>query len=85
MAKIQISINDDLLAEVDAFRKVNFISRSGLITQGLTQLLLQHKLTKCLFDMSLAMNKIIDDKTIDEETILKIKDFERLIALLKSK
>lgn len=41
--KIQISINDELLARVDKCATANYMSRSGFITEACLQLILQRE------------------------------------------
>ena len=41
--KLQISLNDDLLARVDKYADDNYLSRSGLISQALVQYLNQNE------------------------------------------
>ena len=82
MAKIQISIDDDLLNRLDRYADENYMSRSGLITLASTQFLNSAAVTIALMDMSLAMRKIADTGTVDHETMQQLEDFERLSRML---
>lgn len=84
MAKIQISINDDLLRRVDEYADHTYNSRSGTITLALSQLLSSDEVIRALSSMSLAMQKIADTGNVDDETLKQLEDFERLSKMLVS-
>ena len=84
MAKIQISIKDEMLKRADFFAQLNSISRSGLIALAINQYLSQFELISGLTEMSLAVKKIADNNEMDEESLSKLQDFERLAKLILS-
>lgn len=75
--KINISLDDELVERCDRYAKENYLSRSGLISMALTQYLNQYEILLAIKDLNLAMRKIADDKQIDEDTMLKLEDFNR--------
>lgn len=85
MAKINISINDELLKRVDDYASKTYISRSGLIAFACNQYLNSHELILALKSISLSMKKIADNGTVDEESLNEIRDFERLVGMLDFK
>lgn len=85
MAKINISINDDLLARADNFADENYTSRSGLITTALAEYLNSRELMGLIKNMSLAVNKIAETGNVDDETMQMIRDFERMTKLVPVK
>lgn len=82
MAKINISINDELLERVDITADDNFISRSGLISLALVQYLNQADMVKAISNISKCFSVIAETNEIDEETLKTLKDYERLSKLL---
>lgn len=84
MAKINISIDDELLERADKYTKKMYTSRSGLISIALASYMNSQEVIYAISDMSLAMRKIADQGEIDEETMQQLKDFERMSQLLLS-
>lgn len=84
MAKVQISVDDELLERVDRVADANYMSRSGLISLACTQYLNSQDVIIAVKDMSLAMRKIADMGKVDEETMEQLEDFERLSKMLLS-
>ena len=85
MAKVQISVDDELLKRIDNYSDRNYLSRSGLITLACSQYLNQAEVVTAVKDMALCMRKIADAGTVDEETQEQLEDFERLAQLLTGK
>lgn len=85
MAKVQISVDDELLKRIDNYSDRNYLSRSGLITLACSQYLNQAEVVTAVRDMALCMRKIADAGTVDAETQKQLEDFERLAQLLTSK
>ena len=85
MAKVQISVDDELLKRIDNYSDRNYLSRSGFITLACSQYLNQAEVVTAVKDMALCMRKIADTGTVDEETQKQLEDFERLAQLLTGK
>lgn len=85
MAKINITLADELLHRIDAYADENYMTRSGFMSFACNQYLNSADLNRLVKDMSLAMRKIADSGTIDDESQAILKDFERLSAMLWSK
>lgn len=85
MAKVQISVDDELLKRIDNYSDRNYLSRSGLITLACSQYLNQAEVVTAVRDMALCMRKIADSGTVDAETQKQLEDFERLAQLLTAK
>lgn len=85
MAKVQISVDDELLKRIDNYSDRNYLSRSGLITLACSQYLNQAEVVTAVKDMALCMRKIADAGTVDDETQKQLEDFERLAQLLTAK
>lgn len=82
MAKVQISIDDDLLQRIDSFADSNYMSRSGFFTLASCQFLNSNEMMLAIKDMSLTMRRIADSGSIDEDTERKLEDFERMAKML---
>lgn len=82
MAKINISLDDNLLERMDRYAEDNYMSRSGLVSISVAQYLNANEVMTLVKDMSLAMRKIADSGTIDSETEQKLEDFERISKML---
>ena len=80
--KINITMNDELLARVDEFAKEQYTSRSGLISQAVVNYLNQQEAMKMLRMMSKAMQRIAETGTIDEDTQRELDDFHRICQML---
>ena len=85
MAKVQISIDDDLLQRIDSFADSNYMSRSGFFTLASCQYLNSNEMMLAIKDMSLTMRKIADSGNIDEETERKLEDYERMAKMIVGK
>lgn len=83
-AKLQITMDEDLLKDVDQYCDDNFMNRSWLISQSLVQFLNQYKLINAIQDLSLAMRKIADEGSIDNEQMKQLEDMERLCKMFVS-
>ena len=82
MAKINISINDELLARVDNYADDNYTSRSGLITTASTEYLNARETVMLVKNLSLAIGKIAETGDVDEETLKMMEDFERATKII---
>lgn len=80
--KLQISLNDDLLQRADRFAEDNYLSRSGLISQALVQYLNQNEYILAVKDLSVAVRKIAEIGTIDDESMKQLEEFERVVQVL---
>ena len=85
MAKVQISVDDELLKRVDNYSERNYLSRYGLFTLAASQFLNQAEVSSAIKDMAFCMRKIADTGSVDEETQKQLEDFERLAQLLTGK
>ena len=82
MAKVQISIDDELLERIDRIADSNYMTRSGLISLSCTQYVNSQDVILAIRDMSLAMRKIADTGVVDDETMQQLEDFERMSKML---
>ena len=85
MAKVNITLDDELLKRVDEFADSNYMSRSGLVTASLSQYLNQAEVSKAICDIAVSMRKIADTGKIDHEAKEQLEDFERLAKMFVGK
>lgn len=80
--KINISINDDLLSKADSYAEQNFLSRSGLISLALTQLLNQYEMINTVKQLGALIENVSQASDLDEALRSQLDDFKRISALL---
>lgn len=85
MAKINISIDDQLLNTIDEVADESYISRSGLISLALVQYVNQSKVVNALDNMSKAFTVIAQKNVVDAETLQKLSELETLCRVLNAK
>lgn len=81
--KINVSIDDDLLREVDDYCDQMFINRSYLICQQLKGVVNMQKIVDSIRDVSFAIRKFSESgEQIDDDLLKQIKDFETVAKML---
>ena len=80
--KINISLNDDLVARIDNYADENYMSRSGLISLACTNFLNTYEVIDAVKSLSVTISKIADTGSIDEETQKELQEFQRISAFL---
>lgn len=83
--KVQITLDDNLVARLDEYAEDNYLSRSGCISLALTQYLNQQDVTKAIKDLAFSMRKIADTGKISAEQMEQLEDMERLAKMLSVK
>lgn len=79
--KVNFTIDEKLLQEVDKYCDKNFMNRSWFISQSLVKSLNEQKVVDALVNMSVCMRKIADTGKVDSKTIEQLEDFERIAKL----
>lgn len=77
--KVQISLNDDLMAKIDDCAARMYMSRSGLISLACTEYLKQLSISDALVRLSLIGQKIADSGSLDAETKKQFDDLNQVI------
>ena len=80
-SKLQITMDSDLLAEVDLYCEKNHMNRSWMISQSVLQLVNQQKMVDSITNVSLALKKAVEVGSIDDDTKRQIEAFEALSKL----
>lgn len=84
-AKLQITMDEDLLREVDDYCDKNFMNRSWLISQALVQVLNQQKVIDSIANISIALKNVSEKGEIDDETKREMEQFEALCKMFISR
>lgn len=82
MAKVQISIDEELLSKIDEQSTMLYMTRSGFIAQACAKAINENIMMTAIQDLSLTMRKIADNGEIGEEERKELEDFERIVKLL---
>lgn len=83
--KVQITLEEDLLNQVDEYCDKNYMNRSWLISQSLVKVLNEQKVIDSLADISIALKKVAENGVMDENTKKKLEDFETLCKFFVGK
>ena len=87
MAKVAISVSDDLLLSMDSYAKANYMTRSGFVSMCCNQFLQAKELQRLIGSMAASMEKMADAAeagAIDESTLKEFEQF-RFLAQTISK
>ena len=79
MAKVNISIPDELLTQLDNFAEKNFLSRSGAITMMVNQFLTAQAMTEQMKNLSGAIRKASEQVPLTAEEESKLNAIELLL------
>lgn len=79
--KLQITMDSDLLKELDDYCDKNYMNRSWAISQCVLQMVNNQKLVDSILNVSLAIKKVSESNEMDDDTLKQIKDFETLVKL----
>lgn len=80
-SKLQITMDTDLLTDVDLYCEKNHMNRSWMISQAVLQLVNQQKMVDSITNVSLALKKAAEVGSIDDDTKKQIEAFEALSKL----
>ena len=82
--KVNITVNDDLMKRIDKYVKENYTNRSSFFSFSALQVLNSQDVVTFIRELTLAVKKVADSGVIDDETVQKLEDFERLAKMLLS-
>lgn len=81
MAKIQVTIDSELLSKAEKLASQLYLTKSGLFTLAISQFIAQNAMVNAITDLSVTMRRIADSSTIDDASRQELEDFERLVKL----
>lgn len=79
--KLQITMDEELLNEMDAYCDSHYMNRSWMISQAVLQIVNQQKLIDSISNLSLAMKKAAESGSVNEDLKKQYSDFESLSRL----
>ena len=77
--KVNMTINDELMAKIDKYADENYMSRSQFFTSVSKQYLNQIELLSALNEVSKAIKKISENNFIDDDSKKTLDAFEFLL------
>lgn len=83
--KVQITLEEDLLNQVDEYCDKNYMNRSWLISQSLVKVLNEQKVVDSIANISIALKKVADNGVMDENMKKELEDFETLCKFFLGK
>ena len=81
MAKVQISIDDELLKRLDLYVARNYTTRSGALSMFCNQGLITDEIKVYLKTVAEAMKTIAENNQIDDESLQELRAFQKLVEL----
>lgn len=82
--RLNISLDETLLQRIDQFAEENFLSRSGLLSVAANEFINSSLLVTAFNDVAFSIRKIADNNQIDDESLKKLEDFEKVAKMLVS-
>ena len=79
--KVQISVDSELLEQIDDYCDKNYMNRSWFISNACVQLLNQQKAIDAIVSISCSIKRCVDNGNIDDETKRDLQNFESLVEL----
>lgn len=79
--KLQITIDSELLKDVDDYCDRNYMNRSWLISQALVQVINQQKVVDSMLNLSISLKKAVERGDIDDDVKKEIESFDALSKL----
>lgn len=76
--KVNVTLNDDLLAKIDSYAEENYMSRSGLISLACTDYLRGKEMCEYVKQMTIAMQQIADRGFVEPELREQLEMFLKL-------
>lgn len=80
--KVNITMDDELMAKLDEAADEMYTTRSGFITMAVSQVLASREAINAVKTMAIAIKKIADTGEIDDTTRHQIEDFQRIATMI---
>lgn len=77
MAKINITLNDELLDRADAEADKNYMSRSGYISSCISKQLNEVEIINAISRLSNAVDRIACEGSVNDDTLKELEEFQR--------
>ena len=83
--KVQITLEEDLLNQVDDYCDKNYMNRSWLISQSLVEVLNKQKMIYAIANISVSIRQVTESGNIDDDTRREFEKFEALCKIFMGK
>lgn len=83
--KVQITLEEDLLNQVDDYCDKNYMNRSWLISQSLVEVLNKQKMIDAIANISVSIRQVTESGNIDDDTRREFEKFEALCKIFMGK
>jgi metal-responsive CopG/Arc/MetJ family transcriptional regulator len=83
--KVQITMDSNLLRDVDDYCERNYLNRSWMISQACLQVVNQQKMVDAISNVSIALRNISDNGTVDDKTRKELETFETMCKMYLGK
>lgn len=83
--KVQITMEEDLLNQVDDYCDKNYMNRSWLISQALVEVLNKQKIIDSLANISVSIRQVTESGELDDDTRREFEKFEALCKIFMGK
>lgn len=83
--KVQITLEEDLLNQVDDYCDKNYMNRSWLISQSLVEVLNKQKMIDAIANISVSIRQVTESGAIDDDTRREFEKFEALCKIFMGK
>lgn len=80
--KIGITMDDDLVKDMDEYAGRNYMSRSGFISFCVSQYINSMRSATALTDIAFTLRRIYDTGKLDEDSLKKIEQLEQISKLV---
>lgn len=81
MAKINISMNDALLAEMESLAKQNYTTRSGIISMACANYVQQQRMSEGIVTAAKAMQRIAETGVMSDTDKAELESFAKIAEL----
>lgn len=82
--RIQVSMDDDLVAKIDAYCKEYYMSRSGFFSFVANQHLIKDEISKTLSVLRSAMIKVSEGKDLSEDEVKNLTENLTILDFLEN-
>lgn len=79
--KVNITLNDDLLARIDKYSGENYMTRSGFVSHACNQYLAQVEMADLMKNCSAALATIARTGSCDPETMKQLEEFTLMASI----
>lgn len=83
--KVNITIDDELMARIDKYADDNYTTRSGLVALACSQYLNSEEVKKAIVDMAVSFRRIADNNNISDEDKKCLEHYQYMSQMLVGK